>query len=128
MAKVTFRDVYVKETEKRFPGLEVQAYRLRDYYSDEHKLFFDCEGDPDECIKEALEYSFHVKYVTFLVVKRGDRLEFMSVAYRNPAVESLEHFMGRYETTIKPSLVMTLVGSDKEFIELLGFSYESLDE
>ena len=127
MAKVSPRDVYVKETERRFPGLEIQAYRLRDYYSDEYKLFFDCEGDPDKCIKEALEYSFHVKYVTYLVVKKGEAFEFMSVAYRNPAVESLEHFIGRYETTIKPSLVMTLVGSDKEFVELLGFSYEDSD-
>ena len=75
-----------------------------------------------------MEYSFHVKYVTFFVTKKGEAYEFMSVAYRNPAVESLEHFMGRYETTIKPSLVMTLVGSNKEFVELLGFSYEDSDE
>lgn len=128
MAKILSKDEYVKETEKRFPRLEIQAYRLREHYSEEHKLFFDCEGDPDECVKEALEYSFHVKYTTFLVVKKDDRFEFMSVAYRNPAVESLEHFMGRYDTTIKPSLVMTLVGSDKEFVELLGFSYEGLEE
>ena len=127
MVVILSREEYVKETEKRFPGLEIQAYRLRDYYSDDHKLFFDCEGDPETCIKEALEYSFHVKYVTFFVIKKGEAYEFMSVAYRNPAVESLEHFMGRYDTTIKPSLVMTLVGSDKGFVELLGFSYEDSD-
>ena len=127
MVTILSKEEYVKETEKRFPELEIPAYRLRDYYSDEHKLFFDCKGDTEECIKEALEYSFHVKYVTFFVVKKGEDFEFMSVAYRNPAVESLEHFMGRYDTTIKPSLVMTLVGSDKEFVELLGFSYEDSD-
>ena len=124
MTPIISKNEFVNVMRERFPELKIHAYKLRDYYSGKSKLFFDCEGDLDKFVKKTLEYAFHQRYVTYIVIKKADRFEFQSISYRNPAVESLEHFIGRYESTIKPSLAMTLVGSDKEFVELLGFSYE----
>ena len=118
------REEVVNETIQRYPGVEIPQYKLRSSYSREYNVFFDCDEPSEKSLRELLEYNFHVKFVTFIIVSRDGKHEFMSISYRNASIEPLEHFMGRYEETIKPSLIMTLYGSDKEFVELLGYSYE----
>ena len=118
------REQVITETTQRYPGVEIPGYKLRSRYSREHNVFFDCDEPSVKCLRELLEYNFHEKFVTFIVVSKDGKYKFMSISYRNASVEPLEHFMDRYEETIKPSLIMTLYGSDKEFVELLGYSYE----
>ena len=47
---------YNKTLQEKFKGLEIPTYKLRKWYSINHKIFFDCESsDKQNCLDQLLE-------------------------------------------------------------------------
>ena len=57
----------LEELEQKYPGLK-SSHKLKDYYSREHEVFFNCETELETCLEQTLNNphpaSFRVFYVT----------------------------------------------------------------
>jgi hypothetical protein len=61
---------YTKTLRQKFKGLEVPTYKLREWYSLDHKIFFNCEGrDRQDCLDQILERKDLERFHVFFVVK-----------------------------------------------------------
>ncbi len=112
---------------ERFGPIEIPAYKFREWYSRERGVFFDCEeGDTEACLERVMREEGYSFFTVFLVVReeRDGGLKVMDVSFANIGRETLQRFMRRYESQLKPASVMSLQVAGKEFVEFLGASYE----
>lgn len=120
-------DDILDSIQEEFKSLEIPFYKFRKFFSEDKQVFFDCEdSETIQCLNVKLKQKDHVYFVIFLLVKNRDsgKLLVMDVRFSNTGRESLEHFIDRYNSHLKPSVIMSLEASGKELIRYLGFSYE----
>jgi hypothetical protein len=57
----------LKELEQRYPGIQ-SNHKLKEYYSTEKMVFFNCDTEPETCLQQTLQDphppSFRIFYVT----------------------------------------------------------------
>lgn len=114
--------------QEEFESLEVPLYKFRGFFSEDKQVFFDCENSETlQCLNENLKRRDHDYFIVFLLVKNieSGKLLVMDVRYANIGGETLEHFIDRYNSHLKPSSIMSLEAGGKELIRYLGYSYEN---
>jgi hypothetical protein len=115
----------IAELRNRHHGIEIRDYIFRRLYSTEHMIFFDCDGEPEKCLADALTHIDYHRFVAYAVVEdtAGHRYV-MDVSYANLGRETLERFVKRYPGQLRPSSEMSLQLSDRKYVEYIGASYE----
>ena len=116
---------YVKSLEKKFRDLSIPSYKLKEFFTQKLKIFFNCEkSDKTLCLNQILEKTDLSYFIVFFVVKKEDSFNFMDVNYRRLGKETLEHFINRYESQLKSMTQLSLKPRNIEYIETVGFSYQ----
>ncbi len=119
---------YVKFLEKKYIGLTVPSYKLKEFFSTTSKVFFNCKNkDKKSCLREALEKSGYPSFRVYLVVKDVDTDKhcFMDICFRNlSGKETLEHFIERYRKQLQSMTKLSLQGAGEIYIDCVGHSYE----
>jgi hypothetical protein len=118
---------FLESLNERYSSLEIPFYKFREWYSVDHKVFFDCEGDEKlKCLNEVMNKIDYPFFKVFFVAKEkeSDRFIVMDIAYPNSFKSSINKWVDRYETMLKPASFIALEGSGKEYVEHLGVSYE----
>ena len=119
------REAVVESLREEFGEIAIPAYRFRRLFSRREQVFFDCEGeDPEACLDRVLRREDYALFTVFLVIREGGGLRVMAVSFPNIGKETLEHFIKRYHAQLKPSNIMGLEASGREYVRYLGCSYE----
>ena len=110
----------------RYSGIAIRDYAFRRLYSIERMVFFDCVGDSEKCLADALSRVDYPRFVAYAVVEDalGHRTV-MDVSYANLGGETLERFVRRYPGQLKPSSELALQLSGRRYVEYVGASYET---
>lgn len=122
---ITDAAAVLEELRSRYTGIEIRDYAFRRLYSTEHNVFFDCDGDSEKCLTDALSRVGYPRFVVYAVVEdaSGHRAV-MDVSYANLGGETLERFVRRYPGQLRPSSEMALQLSGRKYVEYVGASYE----
>lgn len=113
-----------KSLEEDYVGVEVPLYKLRKWFSEVEKVFFDCDGvEKVECLKAVLERDDFSDFVVFLIVKQEGSYQFMDIVFRNLGTETLKHFIKRYETQLSSMTKLSFQSRKIEYIKAVGYSY-----
>jgi hypothetical protein len=112
--------------EERYEGLKVPAYKLKEWFSSDQRIFFDCEdSDKALCLERILSNADFPSFAIYLIVKNAEkRYDFMDVSFRNLGKETLEHFITRYHQQLEAITKLSLQTVGREFIECPGHSYQ----
>ena len=109
------------ELEQKYPGL-LSNHKLKDYYSTEAMIFFNCETEPKTCLEQTLQDphppAFRVFYVT--QDKTDDSYELAAASYSNFPESSIEKWILRYHNQLKLGGEAGLEASGKKYIEYIG--------
>jgi len=119
--------LYGKSLKKKYEDLEVPSYKLREWFSKTHKVFFDCEeSDKSSCLELILKQTNLAAFVTFFVVreKLSGSYKFMDASFRNLGKETLKHFIRRYHEQLESMTKLGLGSRNIEYLECAGHSYE----
>ena len=117
----------MKSLEEKYEDLEVPSYKLREWFSETDKVFFDCEeSDKSSCLELVLKQRNLVAFVIFFVVreKLSGSYKFMDATFRNLGKETLKHFFRRYHEQLESMTKLGLGSRGIEYIECVGYSYE----
>jgi hypothetical protein len=117
---------YAATLRKKYEGLEVPVYKLREWFSTEKKVFFDCrDSDKSSCLNKVLTKPNFPAFRIYLVVKDFGDHGFMDVNFRNLGrKESLEHFINRYHQQLETMTKLSLQGAGREYVDCVGHGYE----
>jgi len=116
---------YAKSLEKKYSGLSVPRYKLKEGYDDEMQVFFDCEkADKTAYLEKILAKTDIPEFVVFFIVKENGAYRFMDVTYRNLGKETLTHFITRYKKQLMSMTKMSLQPRKIDYVQNVGFSYE----
>jgi hypothetical protein len=117
---------YAARLRKTYEGIEVPLHRLRELFSTEEKVFFNCANtDKSSCLHQLLAKPDFSAFRIYLVVKDATGYSFMDVNFRNIRnKETLEHFMKRYHQQLENMARLSLQGSGQEYVECIGHGYE----
>lgn len=116
---------YAKSLEKKYSGLSVPRYKLKEWYDDEMQVFFDCEkADKKAYLEKILAKTDIPEFVVFFIVKENGAYRFMDVTYRNLGKETLTHFITRYKKQLMSMTKMSLQPRKIDYVQNVGFSYE----
>jgi len=110
-----------EELEQKYPGL-LSNHKLKEYYSIEQKVFFNCETEPETCLQHTLQDphppAFRVFYVT--QDKADETYELAATSYSNFPESSLEKWIPRYHNQLRLGGEAGLEASGKKYIEYIG--------
>ncbi len=113
------------ELRTRHSGIEIRDYAFKRLYSTEHMVFFDCDGESEKCLNDALTSVNYIRFVAYAVVEDASGHRYvMDVSYANLGGETLGRFVKRYPGQLKPSSEMALQLSGRKYVEYIGASYE----
>ncbi len=119
--------LYAKSLKKKYEGLEVPIYKLREWFSKPDKIFFDCEeSDKSSCLELVLKQRNLAAFVTFFVVreKPSGSYKLMDASFRNLGKETLKHFIRRYPEQLESMTKLGLGSRNIEYLACAGYSYE----
>ena len=76
---------YAQSLKEKYPGFEIPSYKLREWFSTAHKVFFDCDSsDKHSCLEALLKQTSLGAFVIFLVVRESTgSYKFMDASFRN---------------------------------------------
>ena len=126
-SKILPASLYVKSLKEKYEDLEVPSYKLREWFSETDKNFFDCgESDKSSCLELILKQRNLVAFVIFFVVreKSSGSYKFMDASFRNLGKETLKHFIRRYHKQLESMTKLGLGSRGIEYAECVGYSYE----
>lgn len=126
-SEVVFGSAVVESLREEFGEIVILAYKFRRLFSQTRQVFFDCEDeDTGACLDRALHRKDHAFFTVFFVVRdvKSGSLRVMDISFPNIGKETLEHFIKRYHSQLKPSNIMGLEASDREYVKYIGCSYE----
>lgn len=126
MSGIVSSEVIIDSLREEFSSMEIPTYKFRGLYSEDVHVFFDCEGGDEGYLEQVLSDVNHSRFVVFFVTREKDtgRTSVMDVSFPNMGKETLERFMKRYHSQLKPANVMIMEASGKEYVKYLGCSYE----
>jgi len=125
-AEIVSSASYVQSLKEKYPGFEIPSYKLREWFSTVHKVFFDC-GSPDKhsCLEALLKQTNLEAFVIFFVVREpSGSYRFMDASFRNLGAETLERFMTRYHQQLESMTRLSLQSIGLEYVECVGHSYQ----
>lgn len=117
----------VESLREEFGEIVIPAYKFRRLFSQTRQVFFDCEDeDTEACLDRSLHRKDHAFFTVFFVVrdKESGSLRVMDISFPNIGKETLEHFIKRYHSQLKPSNIMGLEANGREYVKYIGCSYE----
>jgi hypothetical protein len=117
---------YVDSLKRKFPGFDFPGYKLREWFSETHQVFFDCkEPDKEDCLQLVLKKTDFTAFTIFFVVKDQSRgFKLMDASFRNTGTETLEHFVVRFHSQLESMTRLGVQTSGLEYMECVGHSYE----
>lgn len=116
---------YVELLRQKYPKLDFPAYKLRQWYSRTHQVFFDCrEPDKEDCLHEALTDTGFAAFIIFFVAKdQSGEYKLMDASFRNLGAENLEHFITRFHSQLESMTRLGVQAAGSEYIECVGHGY-----
>jgi len=117
---------YVDSLKRKFPGFDFPVYKLRDWFSEAHQVFFDCK-DPDKenCLRVVLKKTDFMAFTIFFVVRdQSGGFKLMDASFRNLGTETLERFVVRFHSQLESMTRLGVQTSGLEYVECIGHSYE----
>jgi len=117
---------YVKTLKKKYKGLDIPTYKLREWFSTTRKIFFDCKGeDRNGCLERLLKRTDLKAFIIFFVVKESSgSFKFMDASFRNLGTETLEHFINRFHKQLEAMTRLGVQGTGMEYLGCVGHSYK----
>lgn len=125
-SKIIPSDEYVTFLMEKYKSLKIPTYKLKKWFSNEQKVFFECEAsDKTSCLHGILNKPNFPAFIIYLIVKDATgSYSFMDVSFRNLSRETLEHFINRYHQQLETMTKLSLQSVSREFVECSGHSYE----
>jgi hypothetical protein len=116
---------YVEALKEKYPRLDFPSYKLRQWYSKNHEVFFDCsESDREECLQTSLKNTGYIAFTIFFVVReQSGSYKLMDASFRNLGTENLEHFIARFHSQLEPMTKLGVQATGSEYLECVGHSY-----
>lgn len=117
---------YVKALKEKYKGMDIPDYKLREWFSIPHKVFFDCESeDKSVCLDRLLKRTNLEAFIIFFVVRAASgSYRFMDASFRNLGTETLEHFINRFHKQLEAMTRLGVQGAGLEYIECVGHGYK----
>ncbi len=117
---------YVKALKEKFKDLDIPTYKLREWFSVDNRIFFDCETeDKTTCLDQVLKRTDLDAFIVFFVVKESSgSYRFMDASFRNLGTETLEHFVSRFHKQLEAMTKLGVLATGLEYIECIGHSYK----
>ena len=113
--------VLVEELKEKYPDINIQ-FRLKDWFSQEHQVFFNCSEDLEKCLNQTLTDSHPPAFRVFYIAqgKTDEAYSLKEAAYANYPESSLEKWIPRYQSQLRPGGEAGLEASGYRYIEYLG--------
>lgn len=111
---------------EKYLGFEIPSYKLREWFSKVHKIFFDCDSaDKHSNLESLLKNTDLGAFVIFFVVKEANgSYKFMDASFRNLGTETLERFITRYHQQLESMTKLSLQSIGLEYVDCVGYSYQ----
>jgi len=129
-SKVVLTSSFVKSLKAKYKDLDVPYYKLKEWFSTSHRVFFDCKSkDKNACLEQLLERTDLDAFVIFFVVKESSgSYRFMDASFRNLGTETLEHFINRFHKQLEAMTKLGVQAAGLEYMECIGHSYKEKRE
>jgi len=118
---------YVESLKQKYKGFDFPAYKLREWFSRVHQVFFDCRSEQEKaaCLEQLLKRTDLAAFTIFFVVKEpSGTYRFMDASFRNLGTETLERFINRYHQQLESMTKLSIQTIGLEYIECIGHSYQ----
>jgi len=124
--EVMLAKAYVESLRERYEGFDFPAYKLREWFSSVHQVFFDCkELDKSVCLEQLLKRTNLEAFTIFFVVREpSGTYRFMDASFRNLGTETLEHFISRYHQQLESMTKLSIQTIGLEYVECVGHGYQ----
>jgi len=122
---------YVESLRQKYKGFDFPAYKLREWFSTVHLVFFDCklEENKTTCLEQLLKRTNLEAFTIFFVVKeQSGAHKFMDASFRNLGTETLERFINRYHQQLESMTKLSIQTIGLEYLECIGHSYQEPTE
>jgi len=130
-AEITPATSYVESLRLKYKGFNFPTYKLREWFSMDHQVFFDCKPEQDKIIwlEELLKRTNLATFTIFFVVKEPSGIyRFMDASFRNLGTETLERFINRYHQQLESMTKLSVQTIGLEYIKCIGHSYQEPSE
>jgi hypothetical protein len=117
---------YVESLKDKYKGFDFPAYKLREWFSKVHQVFFDCK-DPNKTayLEQLLKRTDLEAFTIYFVVKEPNgAYRFMDASFRNLGTETMEHFINRYHQQLESMTKLSIQTIGLEYVECIGHSYQ----
>jgi len=118
---------YVESLKQKYKGFDFPAYKLREWFSRVHQIFFDCKREQDKaaCLDQLLKQTNLSAFTIFFVVKEpSGAYKFMDASFRNLGTETLERFINRYHQQLESMTKLSIQTIGSEYVECIGHGYQ----
>lgn len=116
---------YVDSLKQKYMGFDFPSYKLRQWFSKTHMVFFDCrEQDKASCLDTILRLTDLEAFTIFFVVKESSgAYKLMDASFRNLGTETLERFMTRFHQQLESMTKLSVQTIGLEYVECIGHGY-----
>ena len=125
-SEIVLANAYVESLKEKYKGFDFPAYKLREWFSKSHQIFFDCKDqDKNACLEQLLKRTNLEAFTIFFVVKEpSGEYRFMDASFRNLGTETLEHFISHYHQQLESMTRLSIQTIGLEYIECIGHGYQ----
>jgi hypothetical protein len=124
-SEIILARAYVDSLKQKYVGFDFPSYKLRQWFSKTHMVFFDCrEQDKASCLDTILKLTDLEAFTIFFVVKESSGIyKLMDASFRNLGAETLERFMTRFHQQLESMTKLSVQTIGLEYVELIGHGY-----
>lgn len=117
--------IYVESLKQKYPGFEFPDYKMREWFSKFHMVFFDCQDQDKESFLQTIlrKTDFEAFAIFFVVKEQSNSYKFMDANFRNLGSETLEHFIPRFHSQLESMTKLGMQATGLEYVECVGHSY-----
>jgi len=125
-SEIVSAQVYVEALKRKYVGFDFPPYKLKEWFSRNHQVFFDCkEPDKEACLQAILKKTDFSAFIIFFVVKdQSGAFKLMDASFRNLGTETLEHFIPRFHSQLESMTHLGFQSVGLEYMECIGHSYQ----
>jgi hypothetical protein len=124
-SEIILASAYVDSLKQKYVGFDFPSYKLRQWFSKTHMVFFDCrEQDKASCLDTILKLTDLEAFTIFFVVKESSGIyKLMDASFRNLGTETLERFMIRFHQQLESMTKLSVQTIGLEYVECIGHGY-----
>jgi len=125
-SEIVSAQAYVEALKQKYLGFDFPAYKLREWFSKTHQVFFDCkEPDKEACLQAILKKTDFSAFIIFFVVKdQSGAFKLMDASFKNLGTETLERFIPRFHSQLESMTHLGFQTVGLEYVECIGHSYQ----